>query len=682
MRTHAATSLLRCAAAVLLIGAAWLPSLAVSSDAALQPTVSYVFGDGFEEYVQRYVADIGAEPLRAPATAAFEPGNTLTLEGWFFLAEPLPNAWLMGKAIPLQGGFRTLIFSLILDQSGTRFRFGTATFGIEPSNPIALRTWTHVAAVMDNGAARLYVNGAFVASNPNAGSISSAPTIPLGIGGVFNESGEHDHGSLPGIYARQLRFWNIARTQAQIASARDEFLPSNSQGLVAAWPLDERGGTNANDVSGNDRDLTKAVAVGASRVAVLEDGPHFARTTVTLPTGVMTDASDTAVIDFDNDGDLDLIIAQVAAPTFPATQRRLLAFRNDSGTFVESTSTTLGNLQLINPRRLGVADFNADGRPDLFIAETGTDTDPFPGAQSRILIQSATGQLVDETATRLPARDSYTHGLTIADIDGDGDLDVLMINYIRDVPRIYLNDGTGHFTDAPPGVLPADIASGAQQYPTGEFCDVNVDGRPDLVLGGNYYAPSGPGSSVPNVLLMNDGTGRFVRDPAFTLPPKLHGIAGVTVEVDCADLNADGAPELVLGTDINAQVPGLQLLLNDGIGHFTDATAQLNLEFSSTDKWVVATAIADVNGDGKPDIVLRVNSRNFSPANFSRSILLNRGGAVFVDASEAFAANTIAGISVGDFDRDGLLDLLAPNSQNGLRIYRGLKTLGLGLFTY
>lgn len=629
---------------------------------------------------QTWVADIGGAPLKSPATADFEPGNTFTMEGWVFVNERLPHAWLMGKGIPLGSAGTTLIFSLRLDPNGSRFRFGTDGFNIDSPDAPALRTWTHVAAVMDGGAARLYVNGALVAFNLSAESVTAAPTIPLGVGGAFDAAGKHDNSSMPGIYARQFRFWNVARTQAQLDTARFEQIPASTQGLVAAWPLDDSSGTTARDISGDNRPLTKAVAVGASRLAVLEGGPHFAPSTVTLPSGLLIDASSVEPIDFDGDLDLDLIVAQVATATFPATYRRVLAFRNVNGTFVDATDAVLGNLMMVNPRQMIVADFNGDGRPDLLIANTGTDTFPYPGDQSKLLIQSVDGRLVDETATRLPAHISYTHGAAVADINGDGFPDIYMANYIADVPRIYLNDGTGHFTDAP-GRTPIDVSSGDKQHPSVAFCDVNNDGKHDLILGGNYYAPNGPDTNVPNLLLMNDGTGHFARDPNFTLPPKLHGIAGTTVRIVCADLNGDGASDLLLATDIGAEVPGLQMLLNVGDGHFTDATAQLNLTFPSTDGWVVDITVVDINGDSRPDVVLRMNSRTFSPTNFSRSVLLNLGGANFVDASEVMTANTTAGLAVGDFDKDGLVDLLVLPPQNGFRVFRGVRKLDLGLFS-
>ena len=376
-------------------------------------------------------------------------------------------------------------------------------------------------------------------------------------------------------------------------------------------------------------------------------------------------------IDFDGDGDLDLIVAQVAAPTFPATTSRLLAFRNDAGTFVDATGAILGNIQMINPRRFKVADFNKDGRSDLFVAETGTDTDPFPGGQSRLFVQTADGRLADETSARLPARNDYTHGADVADVNGDDTLDIFMANFIlSSAPRLYLGNAAGVLADRT-DLLPAYVSSGQVETPSASFCDVNGDRRPEIILGGNYYAPTGPSSFRPNGLLMNDGGGRFAYDAAFTLPAKLPNDTANTVDIACADLNNDGAKDLVIASSVPPGTPGLQLLLNDGAGHYRDASASLNLTFRPNEQWVVFIYVADINGDGAPDLLLRMNSSTYAPTGTS-SILLNRGNGTFFDASAQFTANTLSGLAYGDFNRDGAMDL-ATIEVDKLRIFTGIR---------
>jgi hypothetical protein len=641
---------------------------------------------------QEHVAAIGSTPLRAPAIPEFAVGSFFTLEGWFYPTGPQPFGWLIGKGLATAGSEPFLAFGLLLDDTGTRVRFTTTTGApgsdrtISTPGALPLRTWTHVAAVLDGSSMRLLINGVVVASGTAAGAPPVAPGIALGVGSAYQANGNTNFPAFPG-FARQVRVWNVARTAAQIAAGAGVALPAERTGLVAAWPLDEASGSGARDVSGNNRPL--AGGGNRARLAVLEAGPFFAVTT-TIPAGNILDSADDGIlIDFDADGDPDLLTFHIEVPpTVPETRRRIRAFRNTNGVFADVTDAVLGNLTMVHPRDRFVGDFNGDGRADVLIIGHGTDTPPFPGEQAKLLIQSADGRLVDETAARLPARSDFTHNLAVGDIDGDGDPDLYLANIngapTTGGPRFYLNNGAGVFTDAADR-LPADIANrtGGLNYTSAALVDLTGDGRAELVLGGGDAASQ-------NEILLNDGTGRFSRSPRFVLPPKLFGPKASTVAITVADLNADGAPDLLFSTTGGTillpdgrtidgyGLPGVQLLLNRGDGTFRDATAQLNLSFSASDTWVEWIRVADLNRDGRPDLVLQ-GAPSATGTAFSRTLLLNRGGAVFVDASEALTLPTVTYLQPADVDRDGLVDLVGINSQ-AIVVARAVKPLDRALF--
>ena len=642
---------------------------------------------------QTHVAAIGAAPFKAPATADFAPGASFTLEGWFYLTGSQPFGWLMGKGLATGGTDPFLSFGLLMNDDGTRVRFsvstGAAGSGRDVTAPSAfpLRTWTHVAAVLDGTTMRLLLNGTVVATGTAGGAPLSAPAIPFGVGIAYLANGNTNFPGFPGL-ARQVRTWSTARTPAQILAGASVALPADRTGLVAAWPLDESSGATARDLSGANRPLTASSgSLTATRLVLLEAGPFFSVTTSTPPNNALVNTTDGELIDFDSDGDLDLIATRLQwPPTFPETRVELRALRNTNGTFTDVTAQVLGSVTMVHPRHSIVLDLNGDGRMDLVIIGHGTDMPPFPGEQSKLFIQSADGRLVDETATRLPARIDFTHNIAAADIDGDGDVDLYMANVNGGPatlgPVFYLNNGSGVFSIAT-GRLPADIANrtNGKNYTAALFLDVNADGRPDLVLG--------PGDTGPNEILLNDGAGRFARDARYALPTKILGANATTVAIASGDLNNDGAPDLIMATTGGSivmpsgeivygyAIPGLQLLLNRGDGTFYDASERLNVTFGPNDRWVKWVRILDVNADGKLDLVLNGASEG---GRFSRSILLNRGAATFVDASEAFAGPVPAAFfSAADLNRDGLVDLVGLES-NLVVVARGLKPLDRALF--
>ena len=647
---------------------------------------------------QDYVADIGIASFKAPATADFAPGASFTMEGWFYLTANPPFGWLMGKGLAVAGADPFLSFGVYLDSVGAKISFNTATGSVGSDRSVSsptnfpLRTWTHVAAVQEGTVIRLLINGSVVAAGTALGPPLSAPTVPFGVGVAYQANGSPSFSNFSG-FARQVRFWSVARTTAQISAAMSESLPSDRAGLVASWPLDEASGTTARDLSGAARALSSSGVV-ATRTALLAAGPFYvpgpATPVANGPLGLIINST---LIDFDGDGDDDLIVLDTAPATNPETRRRIRAFRNNGGTFVDATDAVLGNVTMVLGRDAIVKDFNGDGHPDLLIAGHGTDTFPFPGEQTRLFMGTADGRLVDESATRLPQKSYFTHSIAAADIDGDGDIDIFMGNlYVAPGgkgPRFYLNDGHGFFTEATDR-LPADIASNqlGSTYSACLLVDVNGDGYSDLLLGGI--------DGSPNEVLLNDRTGHFLPANRALLPPKLFGINGVTVAIRSADFNGDGKPDLIVSTSGGTLVQngvvingygaaGLQLLLNRGDGTFTDATATAGFIWSANEQWVVWPRIVDLDGDGRPDILAEVATSNgLGSSGVTARIFLNRGNGQFVDASAAYLNIATTGfVHASDFDRDGKVDLITVShveDPSNIVVARNVKTLDRDLF--
>lgn len=359
--------------------------------------------------------------------------------------------------------------------------------------------------------------------------------------------------------------------------------------------------------------------------------------TIASPNGIV----EMRLIDFDSDGDLDVIRGIGAYPPAPGP---LQALRNDGGVFVDATATVLVNPgQVFHPRDFSIADFNGDGRDDVFIADHGADQSPFPGGQSRLLIQSAAGQLLDETATRLPAQQAFTHNICHSDVDADGDLDLYLSNVFNDTgngPRIYRNDGSGFFVTSADS-LPAAYENLTFAFTACEFIDVDRDGDDDLVLGAMQ-------DQVPqDRLLLNDGTGTFVVTDLASLPARHGGPDWTSIDVSKADFDRDGWMDLVLVTNDFLQQPGLQLLLNDTLGGFVDATDRLPFTSSADATEFIWAKPVDLTGEGWTDVVASGNG--LTPRLFRHT------GVAFEDVTP-FTPNGPR-IHPGDIDGDGDEDL-------------------------
>jgi FG-GAP-like repeat len=260
-------------------------------------------------------------------------------------------------------------------------------------------------------------------------------------------------------------------------------------------------------------------------------------------------------------------------------------------------------------REVLTADFNRDGRPDVFIADHGhvNDSDPSAGragAQQHLILSTADGHLVDATAN-LPQQLTFTHSAAVADVNGDGAPDIFENNlgccstgHVQ--AQLLLNDGSGHFTNA------ADHLHGilTDQYGNDHsfacaFADVNGDGVPDLVLGGSEAQDA-------SQILLNDGHGNFTA--AETLPASI-GPAHNTFVIDMRplDVNGDGAVDLLLAESLNDpyyQTSKIQVLINDGHGHFTDETTTWMPQQPQTSSWPERLLVEDVNDDGRPDLTI------------------------------------------------------------------------------
>jgi hypothetical protein len=321
----------------------------------------------------------------------------------------------------------------------------------------------------------------------------------------------------------------------------------------------------------------------------------------------------------------------------------------DQAAFVASLSST--------PTSIVVADFNGDGRPDVAVASVNQVAQNNSGTVSIFLGQPA-GTLGTST--------NYNVGhnpvaLATGDFNGDGKLDLVVVNQIDNTVSVLLGNGDGTF-QAPltSNNFPTDLSPN-----TVVVGDFNGDGKLDLAVG--YSAAST--TPVVSVLLGN-GDGTF--QPPIDSPSA--GIA--TIALVAADFNRDGKLDLAL----TAQEPSpdngvVAVLFGTGDGRFQSGpvmqTDTLNPQNLIT---------ADFNGDGRTDLAfLQLIS---TPTNEAVTVLLNNGDGTFQPPLNSPLTSSGA-LAAGDFNGDGKLDLavggpLAILLGNGDGTFQPAVTYGFG----
>ena len=396
----------------------------------------------------------------------------------------------------------------------------------------------------------------------------------------------HVRPSVPAVLAGGLAFLILAGSAlAQTAL----FTDVTATHVPAAPNLHALDAALADVDKDGDLDVILAVEMSANRL-YLNDGKGRLSWKQGAFGAARHDSEHVRTADFNQDGFVDVIFVA------EDDQTHELFLGGPDATFIDASDRL--------PKRsegngLAVGDVNGDGLPDIVI---GNSAEIRPGrtrasGQDFLWLndKSRPGYFIDATATHLPAVDDDTQGVALADLDRDGDLDMVVAN---ETPpgRLLLNNGKGRFKDASKGMIVATPLETREAH----VFDATGDGRPDIVLF-NLTSNNKKWDKDPQArLLVNQGRGRFRDETATRMPAnRFSSWGGMPMDFD-----HDGDIDLIVSA---IDVPGFKPLqvrayANDGKGHFSDVTATVIPPETVGRSWSMAKG--DLDGDGKDDLFI------------------------------------------------------------------------------
>ncbi len=353
-----------------------------------------------------------------------------------------------------------------------------------------------------------------------------------------------------------------------------------------------------------------------------------------------------AFADIDGDNDQDLLLSGANN----GTRTTKLYVNDGNGNYTEVAGTPF--IPLLTSA-IAFADIDGDGDQDVLV--NGLTSGGVPSA--KLYTNDGTGIFTE--VPNVPFPNFYKGGMAFADVDGDGDKDLMISGNETPLLNLYLNDGSGTFSLSPSGTYTGIY------YGSMKFADVDGDADLDFVVTGIYNG------ALQTRLYANDGNG------IFTLIGGTPFVAVYRSSIDFADIDGDNDQDLLItGNSSGSGTYASRIYINDGTGTFTEAATQ---PFPDVEDCSVA--FADVDNDGDMDAMI-TGDRNVGADD--STLFENDGNGNFSEVfGTPFVGVNNSAIAFADIDGDSYLDLLITGnagSPSTARLYKNGSALGVGDF--
>lgn len=283
-------------------------------------------------------------------------------------------------------------------------------------------------------------------------------------------------------------------------------------------------------------------------------------------------------------------------------------------------------------------DFNNDGKQDILTSGM------FSGQEGFVVIPGhGDGTFGTPIVSQFPSYDGdsfFIHQVTVADFNGDGNLDVLVPSYYTDTVTLYLGDGTGAFKMGNSWGWTEPVAAYA--------ADLNHDGKMDAII---FQGAYGDFYTHAVSVWLGDGSGNLTFSQSY--PASLSPLLPVCM----ADVNGDGNLD-VIGYDQSGNV---QVMLGQNDGTFSAPTTILTSPFGEYPQSRSLT-LTDVNGDGILDMI--------HPSSTGIDIIVGQAGLTFGSPQPQTFGSLLTNPVPADFDEDGTIDSVF-GVQGGIQFFFG-----------